>query len=523
MFISNSTKVAIVGRPNVGKSTLFNKLTRTRSAIVKDEPGVTRDIQVLPADWWGREFQVMDTGGLTEDKAGFSPLIREQVLNVLSEVDLLLVVVDGRVGLIPEDREVLKIVQQTQKPYLLIVNKIDRHQESDILTSEFYEITNQLIPAAFEHDYNIDKVVEWIISESVEATEPDEKRFRLAIVGKPNAGKSSLCNEILGQQRMIVSEIAGTTVDSIESKFNFNGQEYTIIDTAGLRRSSRRYDGVEILSTYKTRDSIFAADLVLLMVDGLIGPTSQDAHIVEQCLAAHRPVLLVINKIDATELSKDDFRQSIKDQIAKEFHFFPDILYTFISAKTGYGINQLFKQVERIRSKLNIHISTSKLNNFFVDVIKKAPSPVWGTTNVKFYYMTQTQQVPPSFLAFCNHPEGVTPAYRRFVARKIQEEWGLLGLPVRIFVLPKGGGKRSRHRDEDDDIIAQQALKNSIHDYDEMDMDQQYIADSDTDSDFDADSDSEGFEGYIEDQDGEEVYFKDGEIVDDGISFDLNR
>lgn len=467
MFISNSTKVAIVGRPNVGKSTLFNKLTRTRNAIVKNEPGVTRDVQVLPAEWWGHEFQVMDTGGLTEDKAGFSPLIREQVLSVLSMPDLILVVVDGRTGLIPEDREVIKLVKQTKKPFLLVVNKVDRHQDSDVMSSEFFELHENLVPAAFEHDYNIDEIVEWIISESVDAHEPDEERFRLAIVGKPNAGKSSLCNEILGDRRMIVSAVAGTTVDSVESKFEFNGKDYTIIDTAGLRRSSRLHDGVEILSTFKTRDSILAADLVLLIIDGLIGPTAQDAHIVEQCLSAHKPILMVINKIDATDLSRDQFRAQMKDQIAREFHFFPDILTTYISAKTGFGISTLFKQIERIREKLHTRISTSKLNNFFVDVIKRAPSPVWGTVNVKFYYMTQTQQVPPSFLAFANHPDGVTPAYRRFVAKQIQEEFGLEGLPVRIFVLPKGGGRRTRRRDEDEDLIAQQNLVDGVHDYDE--------------------------------------------------------
>ena len=474
MFISNSTKVAIVGRHNVGKSTLFNKLTRTRNAIVRDEPGVTRDIQVLPAEWWGREFQVMDTGGLTEDKAGFSPLIREQVLSVLNDVDLLLVVVDGRAGLIPEDREVIRFVKQTKKPFLLIVNKVDRFQESDVMASEFYELHENIIPAAFEHDYNIDSIVEWILSESNMNQEPDEERFRLAIVGKPNAGKSSLCNKILGEHRMIVSEIAGTTVDSVASKFDYNGKSYTLVDTAGLRRSSRVHDGVEVLSTYKTRDAILAADLVLLVVDGLIGPTSQDAHIVEQCLDAHKPVLMVVNKIDATDLDRTTFRENIRQQIDREFHFFPDILHTFISAKTGYGVNTLFKQIERIREKLAIRISTSKLNNFFVEVIKRAPSPVWGTVNVKFYYMTQTQQVPPSFIAFANHPDGVTPAYRRFVAKQIQEEWGLQGLPVRIFVLPKGGGRRVRRRDEEEDLIAQQALVDGIGEYDEAEAEQYF-------------------------------------------------
>ena len=206
----------------------------------------------------------------------------------------------------------------------------------------------------------------------------------------------------------------------------------------------------------------------MLMVDGLIGPTAQDAHIVEQCLEAHKPILLVINKIDAAEIYRTQFRDLMKDQIAREFHFFPDILTVFISAKTGYGINNLFKNIERIRQKLHFRIPTSKLNNFFEEVIKRAPSPVWGTVNVKFYYMTQTQQVPPSFIAFANHPDGVTPAYRRFVAKQIQEHWGLQGLPVRIFVLPKGGGRKvRRQREEEEHLVeAQEALEESVYEYD---------------------------------------------------------
>ncbi len=430
-------RVAIVGRPNVGKSTLFNKLTRTRKAVVRNEPGVTRDIQIEPTEWWGKSFEVVDTGGLSEDKNGFTPLIREQVVEFLHAVDLILLVVDGRSGVMSEDRDAFRIVKESGKPYLIVVNKCDRTVEADHYLADFYELGTDLEPAAFESDFGIDNTVEWVIAHLGEDEYVENEGFRLAVVGKPNAGKSSLVNRLLGEKRMLVSSTAGTTVDAIETPFELGGKQYILVDTAGLRRQALQKDGVEVLSSFKTRDAVHQADLILLVIDAVHGPTHQDSRIIELCLEVHKAIIVVANKSDLAQHEFENYRDWFRERVEREFHFFADIPLVFTSAKTGQGLDQLFKKIEDIRSKLAIRITTSKLNKFFTDVIKQAPSPVYRTENVKFYYLTQTQQSPPSFIAFANHPEGVTPSYRRFLIRKIQENWDLKGIPLRIFVMEK--------------------------------------------------------------------------------------
>lgn len=438
-------RVALVGRPNVGKSTLFNKLTRTRKAVVRDEPGVTRDILIEPTEWWGRQFDVVDTGGLTDERNGFAPLIRENTLGVLSSVDLILTIFDGRSGLIPEDREVLRAAKMAGKPVLIVVNKVDRSQEAEVMAAEFYEFGHDVVPASFENDFNVDVVVEWILSHLPDDQSTLRQGPRLTVLGKPNVGKSSLCNRLLGERRMLVSEIAGTTVDAVEAEFQFEGRSYTLIDTAGLRRQAKREDGVEVLSAFKTQEAVRKSDIVLLVVDATEGPSAQDAKMLELCLEAHKAIILVANKYDRAKDELPHFREWFRERVAREFHFFPDIRIVYVSALTGFGIKDLFEEVESVYEGLHRRISTSQLNKFFFEAIRQAPAPVYGTVNVKFYYLTQTQQTPPSFIAFANHPDGVTPGYRRFLAKKIQENWGLRGIPVRIFVMPSG---RNRFPDE---------------------------------------------------------------------------
>lgn len=439
MSFQKLKRVAIVGRPNVGKSTLFNRLTRTRKAVVRDEMGVTRDIQIEPTEWWGKSFEVVDTGGLSEGKEGFTPLIRETVVDFLNSVDLIVFVVDGRAGIIPEDRIAYRTIKATGLPFVTVVNKCDKTLEADNYMADFYEFGEDLIPAAFERDFGIDVVVEWVLAHLNDKEYAAREGFRLAIVGKPNAGKSSIANRLLGQSRMLVSDLAGTTVDAVEAEFDYNGKEYILADTAGLRRAGKQRDGVEVLSTFKTRDAVYKSDLVLLVIDGTVGPSNQDSRIIEMCLEAHKAIIVVANKSDLGREQHDNFRDWFRDRVDREFHFFSDIPVEFVSAKYGTGFDQLFRKIEDIREKLAIRIPTSKLNKFFTEVIKQAPAPVYNTENVKFYYLTQTNQSPPSFIAFANHPEGVTPAYRRFLIRKIQENWGLKGVPLRIFVMEKGG------------------------------------------------------------------------------------
>lgn len=428
-------KVAIIGRPNVGKSTLFNVLTGTRKSVVKNQPGVTRDIIIEPVEVWGKNFDLMDTGGLTEAADTISQLIREQVIDFLHTVDLILVVMDGRTGLIPEDRDLIRFAKQAGKPFVIIVNKLDSQQDEDIRKAEFFEFGTDVIGTSFETRRGISDVLEWITARVPDFNPTVKEGTNIAIVGKPNAGKSSLCNRLLGQERMLVSDIAGTTVDAVDSPFLYNEKKYTLVDTAGLRRSSKREEDVEIIAAFKSQDAIRRADIVLLMVDGLIGPTEQDAKIMQAILEDHKGVILVVNKMDLAKDELSEPRKTLKEQIQRNFHFFEDVPVVYASAKTGFGMRDLLNMIEHVSEKLNFRVSTKELNDFFFEAIRGAPAPVWGFTNVKFYYVTQTYQQPPAFIAFANHPDGVTNAYRRFLIKQIKEKWDLHGIPIRIFCM----------------------------------------------------------------------------------------
>ena len=433
-------KVAIIGRPNVGKSTLFNIITDTRKSVVKNQPGVTRDIIIEPVSIWGKEFDLIDTGGITESKDLFSQLIREQVQDFLATVDLVIAVMDGRSGLIPEDRDIIRIAQQTGKPFLIVVNKVDKVHEEELSKADFYEFGADIIPASFEQRRGLGDILEWITSNiPVREEDPEIKPLTIAIVGKPNVGKSSLCNRILGTSRMLVSDVAGTTVDAVDSAFIRNDKNYILIDTAGLRRSAKREEDVEIIAAFKSQESIRKANLCLLMVDSLIGPTEQDAKILESIMEDHKGVILVANKIDLAQKQIPEFKKTFREQVERTFHFFEDIKIVYTSAERGFGIDELFEEIERTEAQMNMKLSTSDLNDFFFETIRKAPAPVFGTTNVKFYYLTQTNQKPPAFIAFANHPDGVTNAYRRFLIKNIKERWNLWGIPIRIFCMKSRG------------------------------------------------------------------------------------
>ncbi|GIL18385.1 MAG: GTPase Der [Oligoflexia bacterium] len=447
-MIENSTdvvvtvpKVAIIGRPNVGKSTLFNILTDSRKSVVKNQAGVTRDIIIEPCEIWGKNFDLIDTGGITEAHDTFSKLIREQVIEFLQVVDFLLVVMDGRVGLLPEDRELIRIAKESGKDFLLIINKVDRQHESDLLLSEFYEFGADLVSASFEQRRGIGEILEWVHKRIPEQVSKPKEGSTIALVGKPNVGKSSMVNALLGEHRMIVSDIAGTTVDAVDTPFQFNNKKYILVDTAGLRKSARRDDDIEIIAAFKSHDSIRKADIVLLMIDGTQGPTDQDARIMQSILEDHKAVIVVANKSDLGRSEVVDYRKTFQMQCEQVFHFYRDVPIVFTSAKTGYGIGELLNKIEWMSEKLQARFSTSELNDFFFDVIRKAPAPVYGITNVKFYYLTQTYQKPPSFIAFANHPDGVDNAYRRFIIKNLKDRFDMHGIPIRIFVMKSKGNR----------------------------------------------------------------------------------
>lgn len=436
-------KVAIIGRPNVGKSTLFNILTDSRKSVVKNQAGVTRDIIIEPADVWGKKFDLIDTGGVTESQDLFSKLIREQVSDFLHSVDFIIAVMDGRSGMLPEDRDIIKLAKQTGRPILLVINKVDKSHEDDIAKADFHEFGLDVLAASFEQRRGVGEIMEWIHKMIPEAKETVKEGMQIAMVGKPNVGKSSLCNCLLGMHRMLVSEVAGTTVDSVDSPYEYNGKKYVLVDTAGLRRQSRREDDIEIISAFKSQESIRRSQIVLLVIDGLTGPSEQDAKILQQILEDHKGVIVVANKSDVAKNEVESYRETFRAQVEREFHFFTDVPIVFTSAKTGSGIDDLFKAIESVSEKLSFKVSTSELNDFFFETIRKAPAPVWGISNVKFYYLTQTNQQPPSFIAFANHPDGVTNSYRRFLIKNMKERFNLHGIPIRIFCMKaRGRGDR---------------------------------------------------------------------------------
>lgn len=428
-------KVAIIGRPNVGKSTLFNIITETRKAVVKNQAGVTRDIMIEPVDIWGKQFDLIDTGGITEAGDIFSKLIREQVTEFLHSVDLIVAVMDGRAGLLPEDRDIIRIAKQTAKPFLLVINKVDKASEEELAKADFYEFGVDIISASFEQRRGVGQILEWITNLVPENPGTVKEGMNITIVGKPNVGKSSICNLLLGVNRMLVSDIAGTTIDAVDSPFVYNNRKYTLVDTAGLRKSAKREEDLEIISAFKSQEAMRRSDIVLLMIDGTIGPTDQDARIMQSIVEDHKGVIVVANKSDLGGQEIPEYRKVFREQVQRVFHFFEDVHVVFTSAKTGSGVEDLFETIEKVTDQINFRVPTAELNDFFFETIRKAPAPVWGTTNVKFYYVTQTYQKPPAFIAFANHPDGVSNSYRRFLVKNIKERWDLFGTPIRIFCM----------------------------------------------------------------------------------------
>ena len=429
-------RVAIIGRPNVGKSTLFNRLIGQRKSVVKNQPGVTRDILVETAELWGKSFEILDTGGLTESHDLISELIFDQVSKLLGTVDLLILVMDGKTGVTPEDREVYRLAQTSGTPFVILVNKLDTLSDRELLLSEFYEFEAPIFGVSLEQHHGFTTFLEALF-ERIPAQQTELKEgLKIAFVGKPNAGKSQLINTLLNEPRVLVSPQAGTTVDRVEIPFKLNGRHYTLIDTAGLRKSAKQEDDIEIIAAFKTKEAIRQADLLFLVIDAHLGPSQQDAKILELVLEEHKMAVVLANKIDL--FTESGWKPKFLDKIEEVFHFYRDIPVVFISALTRKGLPDLLEKIHWAEEKMHVQIPTPELNDFFFEAIRQAPAPVWGTTNVKFYYLTQTRQKPPAFIAFANHPEGVDTAYKRFLINKLKERFDLWGVPIRIFVMKSG-------------------------------------------------------------------------------------
>jgi len=426
------TKVLILGRPNVGKSSLFNRLVRQRRSLVLDQPGVTRDIIKGTAGWWGHSFEVWDSGGLMWDtsSAVFSA-VQDHVQEACKEADLVVFVMDAHLGLHDEDRKIFRWIKN--KKHLLVVNKVDHPRSFESQLSEFYALGSDFIQTSFEKDDNISSIVDWIIENS-KCSKPEEvDKTSILITGQCNVGKSSLCNLILKKNRMLTSPEEHTTVDVVDEIFQYNKKKYEILDTAGIRRRSRRFESLEKISSAKSLSYFEKADLILLVIDGQKKFSRQDARLFAYCMEKHKTTILVINKWDISQMTKVEMRS----MISWELRYFPDIPCVFISAKTGEGLDRLMKAVSECVKKHSVRISTSELNKFFIKMVQQAPAPVYGTKNVKFYYLTQTKKTPPGFIIFTNEPRGVSSAYQKFLIKKIQEKYSLKGIPIQTTFVKK--------------------------------------------------------------------------------------
>jgi len=451
MSSTNDFRVAIVGKPNVGKSSLFNVLVKKRMALVKDQPGVTRDLRREPAEWWGETFSLCDTGGWTDAQDTISNAIREKLSKELINFDHLIFMSDVKMGLTSDDKNFFGLVRQSGVPYTLVVNKADSGKEDE---TEFYQLgVSEFFKISCEHKIGIEDVVEKIIenkkdwSKQVEELEEEvdleeDKEFKITVIGRPNVGKSSLVNRILKREEQLVSDMAGTTTDTLSHKAEHGDFKFSLYDTAGIRRNLKMDGGLEGLTALKSFETIEKSDFVLLVLDGTLKPSRAEARLISRCNDLSKPFLIVVNKWDLTtdvkEINKDIFKKSLQT----EFHFLKSIEAVYVSALTGSGVNKLFDRLDYLRSKLGKKIGTGELNRFFERVVKQAPSPFYNNKPVKLYYITQTRQSVPSFLCFANHPKGVTPSYRRFIENRIRENFDLSGVPVRVYFLPKDTKKR---------------------------------------------------------------------------------
>ncbi|MGL4997950.1 MAG: ribosome biogenesis GTPase Der [Cetobacterium sp.] len=435
--------VAIVGRPNVGKSTLFNKLVGDRIAIVDDQPGVTRDRLYRETEWRGKEFVLVDTGGLEPRNNEFMMTkIRQQAEVAMNEADVILFVVDGKNGLNPLDEEVAYLLRKKKKPVILCVNKIDNFlaQQDDIY--DFWGLGfEHLIAVSGEHKINLGDMLDLVvdtIDEYVEEYE-DEPGLKLAIIGRPNAGKSSLVNRLCGEERTIVSDIAGTTRDAIDTAIEFDGNKYVLIDTAGIRRKSKVEESLEYYSVLRAIKTIKRADVCIWMLDGSEGLTEQDKRIAGIAHDEKKPIIIVMNKWDTIENKKGDTMKKMKEELYAELPFLSYAPIEFVSALTGQRTTKLLEHSEAVFAEYNKRITTGLLNTVISDAIIMNNPPTRKGRVVKINYATQISTAPPRFILFCNYPELVHFSYGRYIENKLRESFGFEGTPIDVIFDRKNG------------------------------------------------------------------------------------
>jgi GTP-binding protein len=433
--------VAIVGRPNVGKSTLFNRVVGERLAITHEVPGTTRDRLYAEAEWGGVSFVLVDTGGLdlvSDD--GIMAHVRAQAQTAIAEADVILFLADVKDGLTASDEEVAQVLRRTAKPVLVVVNKADNQALREAAV-EFYALgLGELYPISALHGTGTGDLLDQVVAAfPAEEEEEELEVVKIAIVGRPNVGKSSLLNRILGQDRSIVHETPGTTRDAIDTQIEWEGEPLVLIDTAGIRRKGRVQRGVEKYSVLRALRAIDRADVVLLLVDATEGATAQDAHIAGYILEEAKSVVVVVNKWDLVE--KNTYTMLVyMEHIRTVLRFLDYVPVLFVSALTGQRVDQVLPTTLRVQEERLIRIPTAELNRVLQEAVARHAPPSKAGKRLKFYYVTQAAVDPPTFLFFVNDPRLVHFSYERYLENRLREHYGFLGTPLRLSFRKRGKG-----------------------------------------------------------------------------------
>ena len=433
--------VAIVGRPNVGKSMLFNKLTGRRTAIVEDTPGVTRDRIYGRCDWNGRDFQIVDTGGIEPStRSEMLQFMRRQAEIAIETADVIIMVVDVKVGMTAADQEVANMLLRSKKPVCLAVNKCDSVGPTDPDVYEFYALgLGEPIEVSAIHGHGTGDLLDFCVEHFPPEGEDDEEDdvIHVAIVGKPNVGKSSLLNRILGTERTIVSDVAGTTRDAIDSYFENEYGKYCFIDTAGMRRKSKVDDAIEKYSNMRTINAIDRCDVCLILIDANEGVTDQDTKIAGLAHEAGKACIIVANKWDTVEKETKTMDEKTAD-IRRDLSYMTYAPIVFLSALTGQRVGKLFEVINTVNENAALRITTGMLNNILEDATARVQPPSDKGRRLKIYYMTQVGVKPPHFVIFCNDARLFHFSYQRYLENQLRAVFGLSGTPIRLTIRQKG-------------------------------------------------------------------------------------
>lgn len=433
--------VAIVGRPNVGKSTLFNALAGEQISIVKDTPGVTRDRIYADVTWLNYNFTLIDTGGIEpESKDIILSQMREQAEIAIASADVIIFMVDVRQGLVDSDSKVANMLRRSGKPVVLVVNKVDSFQKMMTDVYEFYNLgIGDPVPVSSVGKLGIGDMLNEVVKHFPESAAEDEEdeRPRIAIVGKPNVGKSSIINKIVGESRVIVSDIAGTTRDAIDTDITYNGNEYVFIDTAGLRRKNKIKEELERYSIIRTVTAVERADVVLVVIDATEGVTEQDAKIAGIAHERGKGIIVVVNKWDAIE-KNDKTIYEHTNRIKDILSFMPYAEILFISAKTGQRVGKIFDTIDMVIENQNLRIQTGVLNEILSEAVAMQQPPSDKGKRLKIFYMTQVSVKPPTFVIFVNNKELMHFSYTRYLENKIRDTFGFRGTALRFIIRERG-------------------------------------------------------------------------------------